>query len=789
MLTQTWIIALLLSVAAPAVWAEEPKVEAPAAPAEERAGLSTLDFANGLYARKMYAPAVAEYEKFIRDNPQSPETVSALFRAADCYYFSKNYNAAIVNFRSFINNYPTDKRTATARFRIGTSLVHLKNYRAAAGIFRRLSATATDTAVKSGALFYLGQSYAAEPALGNSLPVYAELTQKFPQSEYASYAGIAVGDQYLKTDQPEEALAAYKIAAANPNPPEIATQAEFKIAELYFRKKDVRMASSIYDRIYQRVLPAVSTDANAKKTAETALLGFFYSAAQSKDLNAATSRFEAVKSFLAGSDREPEILYLLAIVLAEHKKYDQALARLESVIAHPKKTPDTVERAYFKKAQVLVEQGKALEALAVFDALLAVNSKNGGRVYYEKALALESLKRNGEALVNYRAVLDKFPSSEVAKAALYRSALLQIQTRQATEARDSFIEFRSLYAQDENADEALLEIVQLDLDAKEFSEAATNAEKFLEQYPQSDYSPIVYYKLGVARTGLKQYPKAAEAFKKASSAKADSPVAAESLYGTATSFESTNSIAEATAAYEKLLKDHPQHELVKEAAPRLGYLYVQSGALDKAAALYKELYLNRADIELHSDVALWLIQVLLDRGEYVDVRKILDLLPTRYPAENLKHETQFYFGEAAMGLQDYAKATEAYKLAIQAKPDGPYVPHAQLGLGVAAVAQNDLIGAEKYFNETLRFEADLKAAARARYEIANLRLRAGAWQEAAKAFMLVAILYDDPKYVPPSLYKASECFLKLNQTDEATKAMQELRSRYPNSEWAKKAVS
>ena len=122
----------------------------------------------------------------------------------------------------------------------------------------------------------------------------------------------------------------------------------------------------------------------------------------------------------------------------------------------------------------------------------------------------------------------------------------------------------------------------------------------------------------------------------------------------------------------------------------------------------------------------------------------------------------------------------------QAKPEGTYAPQATLGLGIASAAVNDDTTAEKKFTESLRFDAEVSVTMRARFEIANLRLKEGNTAEAAKAFMLVAILYDDEKYTPLALFKAGECFTRLNKFDDAHKAFSELKTHYPKSEWAEK---
>jgi TolA-binding protein len=168
---------------------------------------------------------------------------------------------------------------------------------------------------------------------------------------------------------------------------------------------------------------------------------------------------------------------------------------------------------------------------------------------------------------------------------------------------------------------------------------------------------------------------------------------------------------------------------------------------------------------------------------------ILAALPARFPDKDLRHETAFFKGESALGKKELSQAVENYSAAIQAKADGAYAPQAYLGLGIAYAAMNDAANADKNLNEALRFDQDIRVTMRARFEMANLRLKAGDLENAAKGFMMVAILYDDPKYTPPALYKAGECFASLNKIVESRKAFAELANRYPDSEWAKKAIA
>jgi len=140
-----------------------------------------------------------------------------------------------------------------------------------------------------------------------------------------------------------------------------------------------------------------------------------------------------------------------------------------------------------------------------------------------------------------------------------------------------------------------------------------------------------------------------------------------------------------------------------------------------------------------------------------------------------------------MGMKDYAKAAKWYGRAIEANAEGAYVPHAHLGRGMAFAALGQDAEAGKSLSEALKYDHEIKVAMRARFELANILLKTRQLEEAAKAFMLVAILYDDPKYTPPALYKAGECFRAIGKTQDAEKAFLELTTKYPDSEWSRKA--
>ncbi|MCC6486848.1 MAG: tetratricopeptide repeat protein, partial [Candidatus Hydrogenedentes bacterium] len=78
-------------------------------------------------------------------------------------------------------------------------------------------------------------------------------------------------------------------------------------------------------------------------------------------------------------------------------------------------------------------------------------------------------------------------------------------------------------------------------------------------------------------------------------------------------------------------------------------------------------------------------------------------------------------------------------------------------------------------------------AAKARFRIGELHEAKGDCDSAARSFMQVAILFLHPELSPESLWRAGQCFEKMNATDQARRAYDELIKEYPESEQAGKA--
>src|SRR3989442_6937129 len=64
-----------------------------------------LDYANGLFTRKLYDLAIPEYQKYLEDYPGRPGRANAYFSLGECYRNLNRISSARTNLQKVLNDY------------------------------------------------------------------------------------------------------------------------------------------------------------------------------------------------------------------------------------------------------------------------------------------------------------------------------------------------------------------------------------------------------------------------------------------------------------------------------------------------------------------------------------------------------------------------------------------------------------------------------------------------------------------------------------------------------------
>jgi TolA-binding protein len=82
--------------------------------------------------------------------------------------------------------------------------------------------------------------------------------------------------------------------------------------------------------------------------------------------------------------------------------------------------------------------------------------------------------------------------------------------------------------------------------------------------------------------------------------------------------------------------------------------------------------------------------------------------------------------------------------------------------------------------EAILLQPEGRLNAEGRLMTGEISMASGDYPGAARAFMSVALLYDDPQLTPRALKRAHEAYKRAGDLMEAEKALQELQKRFPD---------
>ena len=97
-----------------------------------------------------------------------------------------------------------------------------------------------------------------------------------------------------------------------------------------------------------------------------------------------------------------------------------------------------------------------------------------------------------------------------------------------------------------------------------------------------------------------------------------------------------------------------------------------------------------------------------------------------------------------------------------------------------SLGRKDFDEAAKLCDESLLLQPEGRLNAEGRLLSGEISFARGDYDGAARAFMTVAVLYDDSSVTPRALRRAADAYRKANNEPEAEKALQELQQRFPD---------
>ncbi|MDQ2824145.1 MAG: tetratricopeptide repeat protein [Verrucomicrobiota bacterium] len=268
--------------------------------------------------------------------------------------------------------------------------------------------------------------------------------------------------------------------------------------------------------------------------------------------------------------------------------------------------------------------------------------------------------------------------------------------------------------------------------------------------------------------------------------------------------------------FRQLLKEFPKSPAAAQAQYYIGKAAFELkdyktaiAALNTSRHLNKEQYFDRATIRIISshfglrdraavtnevngfmaaspnasipaEILEWLGIEYYNEKNYPAAEKYLSALGKVDNPADVKPDFWFYLGDAESKLKNFDAAENAFGRYLQTATDPAGKAKVLLALGAAKIGGHKADDAQKIAEEIMKLQPEGRVNAEARLLAGDVQVERGNFDDAGKAFMGVALLYDDPAVTPRALQKAASAYQRAGKTDEAARAARQLHEKYPN---------
>ncbi len=745
----------------------------PSAPGEEiraapsLAGLdpatAVLEQANGLYARKMHDLAVPKYEEFLQMRPVGSDRQPALFRLGESLRTLDRKPEAMAAYKRLLAEFSSGDFVGPAAYRLGEMQYAGGDFSSAAEAFAKAAHHVRDPKLRLASKFFEGRALDGANRRVEALAAYREVASQTGDNPYRERAQFDLAEADARAGLTAGAFRQFRKLAESAQTPPVRIGAAVKAGLLAIDAKDYASARPLLE-----------------------------SAAANRELPAWSS---AAKAGLVRLEYESEN-YEAAAKLA-----DEALAQIQ-----PESKPDVLLLAANARRQL----GQQAEALALYDKLAAEfpDSEAARDAGFHRLVSLVA-QRDERALGQIDIFLmSSADKQERAKAQLLKAELLFAQNHLA-EAAALYEKAAAGEGTEKYRADALYKLAWCQLQDKKYDLATGTLTRFLTQYPRHPLVPAALAQRAVAQMETGQREEALSDFSEIIARHSGAKEREGAMLQQALLLGNMNRPAEMTASFQRLLAEYPQTPFAAQANFWIGYAAFDARkyrdaipSLEAARKLDAAKYGERASLRL------------LLSHYYLEDREAAAREASALGADKAPAEVRSWLGLSALAAGDNAHAVE-FLLPLAGSPDASdelrtSLARAQIGAGDyegargtigkllprlhepkvkasahllmadALLGLNHAAEAKIQAEEAIKLQPEGRLNAEARLANARALLAQERFDDAARAFMAVALLYDEKDLCPQALTLAEKAYQRAQNPADAERARAERERRYPD---------
>lgn len=737
-----------------------------------------FDLATGLYSRGMHELAVKEYRTLLRDFPATKSADTIHFRLGESFRRIGRHADAEEHYRTVFEKYPSSPFRHRAGYRRAGVFMDAARYDSAIDVYKSVIEAAPPREIRSASHYFMGKAYTSVGRTNEAVSAFAVVRDQYADTPFCSYALLSLAGISAEKGEKDAALKLYSDAAAKPSSARVGAEALFQMAETYFRGGDFEKSAETYDRLLT-TYPADMRSAQAPLQAAWA----------SHNAGRYTTALERAVTALARetSGKTDEWLYLKANSERQLVRNGDAVASYSRLL---KKFPASrfANSALYEKALVYYKMGRFKDAIASASAV-DIGQALRKDVHWLLAESFASLDDHDSAVQYYRLIVKEFPDSDVTAEAAFKLAHNLRERGDHMAASRYYGVVATRFPAHGLAPRALFASAYCLARENRHEEAARDWAALVRAYGEHPLVEESMFQQGMSemRMGkeeltvatlnnmLRRFPK--------------SRFTAEARYWRGVLLNRSDRAAEAAEELRLALAAGPAREMEREVRYALALSLQKAGKFPESAALLETVLKTPKGADVPSDLLQWLSEYRFEEKKYAESVAAAQALAGREDNSTWQQVGWTLVGRGLRASGNQAEARDAFVRALEIDAGTAFEGEAALRLGDIAFASKTYEQARDYYERAagLAMEHETLAVRASAYAGLARSLRAlSQFAAAARYFMSVAVLYDDPVLVPECLFEAAAALREIGRQEEALQAARELRSRYPESEWSKR---
>jgi TolA-binding protein len=739
-----------------------------------------LDYANALFTRKLYDLAIPEYQKYLDDYSGRSGRANAYFSLGECYRNLNRSSSARTNFQKVLSDYSDSDFAGAAAYALAEMAFTQKDYAAALPLFHRSAAKSKESAVALSARYFEARCLEILGRKDEAGDIYQEVAEAGNPNPYREDARLTAAAILIGRGRKIDALKQYEALSNEAQKPALKAEAAVRggiIALDLVQADKGKVDKAMVDRATNllqkgRSLPEAG---RFRAIAQVGLRRLQYQSGQYAQL---------LGDYKKEQDKLPEAAQAEVMLLAANSERqlghaDKAEELYRQIIAKYPDREEAKEAAYQRLINIYNSDPAALFAEA--EEFLKTNptGERADQVKLLKAEALYKQQNYTEAVPIYAELRASQLSPKLRAESAYKLGLCYLQTKNTPEIVEAFTYYIQTFPDNPQVPAALAQRALAYEQGKNYNAALSDLNLIITKYP-SAHEREAALQLKALILGQQESAKGmVDTFRQLLREFPKSSVAAQAQYyiGKA-AFEAKDYKTAMTALNAARQLNKEQYYNLASLRLILCQFYLKD-----RPALTKEVnnfMANSPNVNPPPEVLEWLGIEYFKEKNYQTAEKYLSALGKIDNRGGVKPDFWFYLGDAATKLKNLTEAEDAFGKYLQTAKDPAGKAKVLLALGAVKIGAHKPDDAQKIAEEIMTLQPEGRVNAEARLLAGDVQLERGNFDDAGKAFMSVALLYDDPAITPRALDKAASAYQRAGKADEADRLSRQLRERYPN---------